>query len=222
MAHIVWSDIDTQIGIRFLSFQKLKVQVLYNYGRQAELIYGAIEYPSEKHHGKCIKIKNRVKTKTVPWGKSRRGARRNRNENKRNWNMEIITRNSHGPLRLYGGAYMRLRQDRSGNLDCGHSIVSGFSVILLKPLIGVGKDKESGKEFQGYFRISAGKDRGYFVSAVPNKRRRCIKEIEEKKKSVCCGSQIWQLRRRRELMWLLRFYTRMAVSIPLNDVKLRT
>ena len=79
---------------------------------------------------------------------------------------------------------MRLRQDRSGNLDCGHSIVSGFSVILLKPLIGVGKDKESGKEFQGYFRISAGKDRGYFVSAVPNKRRRCIKEIEEKKKST--------------------------------------
>lgn len=100
--------------------------------------------------------------------------------------MEIITRNSHGPLRLYGGAYMRLRQDRSGNLDCGHSIVSGFSVILLKPLIGVGKDKESGKEFQGYFRISAGKDRGYFVSAVPNKRRRCIKEIEEKK-NLCAA-----------------------------------
>ena len=60
MAHTVWSDIDTQIGTRFLSFHKLKVQVLYNYGRQTELIYGGIEYPSEKHHGQCIKIKNRV------------------------------------------------------------------------------------------------------------------------------------------------------------------
>ena len=36
------------------------MQVLYNYGRQTELIYGGIEYPSEKHHGQCIKIKNRV------------------------------------------------------------------------------------------------------------------------------------------------------------------
>ena len=64
----------------------------------------------------------------------------------------------------------------------GHSIVSGFSVILLKPLIGVGKDKESGKEFQGFFRISAGRDGGYCVSAVPNKRR-CVKERE--KKNLC-------------------------------------
>ena len=69
MAHIVWSDTATQIGRRFLSLHKLKVQVFYNYGRQAELIYG--EYPSEKHHGKCINTKNRVKIKTVPWGRSR-------------------------------------------------------------------------------------------------------------------------------------------------------
>ena len=65
----------------------------------------------------------------------------------------------------------------------GHSIVSDFSVILLKTLIGIGKDKESGKEFQGYFRISAGRDGGYCVSAVPNERR-CVKE-REKKKNLC-------------------------------------
>ena len=65
----------------------------------------------------------------------------------------------------------------------GHSIVSDFSVILLKTLIGIGKDKESGKEFQGYFRISAGRDGGYCVSAVPNERR-CVKE-REKKKKIC-------------------------------------
>lgn len=68
--------------------------------------------------------------------------------------------------------------------DWGHSILSGFSVIPLKPLIGVGKDKEPGKEFQGYFRILLGRDGGYCVSVVANERRRCVKEREGKKK-IC-------------------------------------
>ena len=42
------------------------MQVLYNYGRQTELIYGGIEYPSEKHHGQCIKVKNRLKHRLYP------------------------------------------------------------------------------------------------------------------------------------------------------------
>lgn len=84
--------------------------------------------------------------------------------------------------------------------DWGHSKLSGFSMILLRPLIGVGKDKEPGKEFQGYFRISAGRDGGYCVSVVPNERRRCVKESEREKKICVLWKPDMEAEKARELM----------------------